>query len=33
MTKVARSMWKVGGLVKRKNQLSADRGVMVTLSE
>jgi uncharacterized protein len=33
MTKVARSLAKVGGFVKRKHQPYADRAVVVTLAE
>ena len=33
MTKLTRFLAKVGGLVKRKNQPYADRGVVVTLAE
>jgi hypothetical protein len=33
MTKVTRFLAKVGGVIKRKDQPYADRGVVVTLSE
>jgi len=33
MTKVTRFLAKIGGLIKRKKQPYADRGVVVTLSE
>lgn len=33
MTKLARLLAKVGGVIKRKKQPYADRGVMVTLAE
>jgi hypothetical protein len=33
MTKVTRFLAKAGGLIKRKNQPYADRGVVVTLAE